>query len=381
MRKIKNNLRKIIKTSCSANEYKFVIYLAAHQDFMGRVANVNQNEVIELLGISKSEFYFMLERMDREMKKGIAEKTVPEKCPKCETIIIEKKHNYKCESCNYKIIKDTFDRPRLIYVDRRKNKKYWDITLLNNNYKDKNDISVNGSLDIRHNFILTKEFMSLSKKALSLGMDLLGFMNPNEPYQKHKLTRKSMLRWIDTKSLKILEKTIKELEQWYVIEYKKGVYYTYLKEIYHKKDSLDIIIFANKIMELCRNNKIKVTSNNSLDIARLAGQYKKRIQKLELENDSIMMLKELLLNIIKRYKEIEVKLVHKIYREYILSKEKQRKKDKPKQLDPNKPNLNSKIKTNNIKKPTFNNFKNRNYDIAKLKENLLRRTRESWDEI
>lgn len=386
MRRIRNDLKKMIKANCSANEYKFAIYLSAHQDILGHVPNLNHNEVIELLNISRSEYYWMLDRMDRKMIKGMPEKPVPKSCPKCGTNIIENKHYFACENCTYKINKDPFDRPRLIYVDRTFNQRYWNITLLNNSFSNISDIAktTGGSLDIRHNFILTKEFMSTSKKAFCLAMDLLGFMDEKEPYKKYQLTRRSILRWIGTTSMKVVEKTIKELDKWFVISIdKNGKYLIYLKEIYHKKDTTEIIVFSNKVIELCRYYKLRIKAVDAIDIARLAGQYKRRIKKLGL--DSIILLKEVVSMIINKYREIEAKLVHKIYREYIIIKEREKKKSSNNNSKDYIPNESNNIKNNkNYRsngKPTFNNFKNREYDTDVLKKELLEKAERSMKDI
>lgn len=381
MSKLKMRLLKTMDKYCSNTESKILTYYVVHQNSFGFAGNMYHNDIIDLLGISKSQYYWCMERMDREMIEGQPEKPVPEVCPKCGNPIEEGKHDFRCSSggCSFRIRKDPYSRPRLIYVDRSKNKRYWDILVFDNTFReyDKQLLKADaedGYIDLNKDFILTKEFMSLNKGAYMAALKLLGFMDEKNPYQKYEIYEHKFMAWFNTTSKDLFNREIEALKPWFVItanENKK--YYIYLKKDFFRHDSADIVNFAGYVMNISRYYKRRITGMSSREIARLAGQYKKKLLKLGVK--SIDAIKNVLYKVIQGYKKIEEKLVHAVLKEYIKRLEEQggkngpgdltsdagfweglRKEKKPEQLGGKKG------------KRSFNNFKNREYNTEYLME-------------
>lgn len=366
----------------SGSELKFVVYLAARRDYYGFVRNIDFNEVTNTLGITKSELHYILNRLDRPMVKGQLEYALPNICPCCGGSITEHKHYYACntEGCKYKIRKDPYDRPRIIEVDRRINKRYWDIQLLNNVFRtyDKklleSDIAEAGYyIDLSKKFILTPEFMQLPKKPFAAGLLLQNFNKVVDPFQQYEIYQRNFIKWFNTTSLVKFNKSLDYLRPWYTINVNENKKYTVqLKELHHKKDSEEIISFANKTIEVCRSYQRKISVSSAKEIARLIGQYKRKCEEVGEKSSDLLM--HVLMKVIKGYRHIEEKIVHKVLS--ITIKDLRRKikpqegakapggkpKFETKQNKPKNQTADSKIAS------TFNNFKNRKYNNQWLKE-------------
>jgi len=349
MSKLSLKLLKTMEKYCSGTESKILTYYVIHQNSFGFAGNIYHNDIIDLLGISKSQYYWCMDRLDREMVKGQPERPVPDACPKCGSRIEEGKHDFHCasEKCSFKIRKDPFSRPRLIYVDRSKNKRYWDIFVFDNVFReyDKQLLQKDaetGYIDLNKHFILTREFMSLNKGAYITALKLLGFMDERNPYQKYEIYEHKFMAWFNTTSKELFNREVEALRKWFVITANdKKKYLIYLKNEMYEHDSAEIINFANYVRNLSRYYKRKISGMNSREIARLVGQYMRRLKRLGVK--SIDAVKEALYRVIQGYKTIEAKLVHSVLK--ILIKELEERKIKERA---------------DRDGPTANNFKNRN---------------------
>lgn len=391
MSKLKMRLLKTMDKYCSNTESKILTYYVVHQNSFGFAGNMYHNDIIDLLGISKSQYYWCMDRMDREMIEGQPERPVPEVCPKCGSPIEEGKHDYHCSSgeCSFRIRKDPYSRPRLIFVDRSKNKRYWDVLVFDNIFReyDKQLLKADaedGYIDLNKDFILTKEFMSLDKGAYIAALKLMGFMDEKNPYQKYEIYEQKFMAWFNTTSKELFNKEIEALKPWFVITAnEKKKYYIYLKKEHFSHDSADVVNFAGHIMNVTRYYKKRITGMSSREIARLAGQYKKKLLKLGVR--SIDAIREALYKAMQGYKKIEERLVHTILKEYIKKLEEQGGKNGPGEPTPaagsweslkekKKPEPQQGYK----KKPSFNNFKNREYNTEYLMEYLKCRDDEGY---
>lgn len=282
-------LENCIEKHITNNELDFLLYIAQYQNEYGVALGIYYKDVCEALGISYQGFY--------NCKKGLEDKEI-----------------IFCEKRNY------FD---------------WDITILNNNFKGKENYG-RGYVSLHCNMVRDERFQDLRAGVKLLGLLLMREWKINLKKSKSKTYKILKTTFNDKKDLfgisgRVLREYLSDLlpffENLYLQDGRK--YYITFKDTAVGMDTGTTTendeLRLHEVKISCRRNRIKeVDSSDKKDLSGILLQYDKLIKQQlffnfsEIVKESLEVINSAIKNVYKWKRIINVPLVHKILRKQLI---------------------------------------------------------------
>jgi hypothetical protein len=295
MYKLSNNLNKLLLQWSTDIEYKFCIYLACHQDYLGW-ANIDPADVQELLGISRSEYHWMLTRLSRPLSAQQG---------------------------------DPYERRKIIETEQRRGQYHASIRLIGNTFRTTDELfradveAAGGYVDLNWTLILSKEFFALPKNAFRSAVKLLGFMDSKNPYRGFEIYPENLLPWFKTSSYDVMDEQIEKMEAFFWFrKSKKDKYVITLKPEFHSHDTKQVLGLGTRISNFLRSRagKVRVAYNTIREIALLRVQYQKKAHAVRADIDKLVQ--EATSIALRIYQHLNAKQVHGILKNLLAQAEK-----------------------------------------------------------